>query len=317
MKAVSESLNELLSIIRSQGNNPEEVRLRAISQLGDYLVREPDDTSLHSLLDMVRTETNPKLVIHAIGVLSRIRNTEALPLLIDALLATHIAMYENPPAPDFAKSDESLRLRCAAATALGKLGDERAIISLMSVLNDRTENYRLRLAAAESLGRLGDEYAVTPLINILSDEREKSVYLKESVAKALGMLGDIRALEPLIDLLEAKRGIRDKFNFLKEQIIEAIGRIGQPNRKVSDSLLKALQDEAPSIRLAALEALSTLGDGDCLEAVRACIFDADDDVAKAAVCTLYHLGGEAEIRNVLAGDNLPQFLRDELEGYIP
>ena len=317
MKAVSESLSELLTIIESRDSMPEADRLQALSRLGDCLTRNPDGKAMEALLTAIRAERSVRLLTHGLGVLSRIRHPEAAPLLIDVLLATHVELYDNPPSPDFMKSDDSLRLRCAAASALGKLGDDRAIISLMSVLNNRDENYRLRLAAAESLGKLGDEYAVKPLIEILSDEREKSVYLKESVAKALGMLGDIRAIEPLIDILESKRGIRDKFNFLKEQIIEAIGRIGSPSRRASDSLVRALQDEAPSIRLAALEALSVLGDDTCLAAVRDCVFDADDDVAKAAVCAVYRIGGEAVIRELLASDNLPQFLRDELEGYIP
>jgi HEAT repeat protein len=210
-----------------------------------------------------------------------------------------------------------MRLRCSAASALAKVGDDRAIIPMMSILNNREENYRLRLAVAESLGRLGDEYAVKPLIDILSDEREKSLYLKESAAKALGMLGDIRAIEPLIDMLESKRGIRDKFNFLKEQIIEAVGRIGRPNRKATDSLILALQDEAPSIRLAAIEALSVIGDESCLEALKACILDENDEVAKAVVYAVYRLGGEQQIRELLLQENLPRFLREELDGYIP
>lgn len=317
MEAVSESLHELLAIVSSRENIPEDRRLRALSELGDQLARTQDLASLDLLISVVRSERNTKLLTHSMSVLSRTRLPQAAPLLIDILLETHVDLFDNPPSPDFLKSDESLRLRCTAASALGKLGNSAAIIPLMSVLNNRDENYRLRLAAAESLGKLGDDYAVKPLIEILSDEREKSVYLKESVAKALGMLGDIRAIEPLIEALEAKRGIRDKFNFLKEQIIEAIGRIGQPYRKVSDSLIRALQDEAPSIRLAAVETLGSLGDSSCLESVRACIFDTDDNVAKAAVCATYHLGGERVIRELLAGDNLPQFLREELENYIP
>lgn len=317
MNTVSESLNELLTTIQAREATPEEHRLRAISKLGDQLAQDHHEPALQVLLDAVQTEQSLRLLTHLIGVLGRVRHEAAVPVIMDVLLATHVEIYENPPTPDFVKSDDSMRLRCAAAAALGKLGDNRAIIPLMSVLNDKEQNYRLRLAAAESLGKLGDEYAVKPLIDILSDDREKSVYLKESVAKALGMLGDIRAIEPLIEVLESKRGIRDKFNFLKEQIIEAIGRIGRPDRKVADSLIVALQDEAPSIRLAALDALSTLGGADCMEAVRGRVFDEDDDVAKAAVCVLYQIGGEGVIRELLAGDNLPQFLRDELEGYIP
>lgn len=318
METGPQILYELMGIIEAREAEPEDRRLWAISTLGNGLERDPSPVGLTCLIDCIQHERNARVVTHAISVLSRVRSDEAVPVIIDALLATHIDLYEQADGgPEYVSGDESVRLRCAAAAALGKLGDSRAIIPLMSILNDRTLNYRLRLSAADSLGRLGSDHAVDPLLDILADEREKSVYLKESAAKALGMLGDIRAIEPLIDILESKRGIRDKFNFLKEQIIEAVGRIGRPNRKATDSLLLALRDDAPSIRMAAIEALSAIGDADCLDAIQQCVLDADDDVAKAAVFAVYNLGGESAIRGLLARENLPQFLRDEMEGYIP
>ncbi len=317
MDAIPQKIYELMGMIEARDSHGVENRLRAISSLGDLLLKEPMEAGVLCLLECVRQESEVRIIIQAMSVLSRIKAEDAVPVLIDALLGTHIQIYDETGTPNFAKTDESMRLRCSAAQALGKIGDNRAIIPLMSVLNNREENYRLRLAVAESLGRLGDEYAVNPLIDILSDEREKSVYLKESAVKALGMLGDIRAIEPLIDVLESKRGIRDKFNFLKEQIIEAVGRIGQPHRKANHSLLNALKDDAPSIRLAAVEALGQIGDEDCIEPLKQCVLDENDEVAKAAVYALYKLAGEAAIRDLLSQENLPRFLREEMEGYIP
>lgn len=321
MDAIPESISELVVLIGNRETEPQDRRLRAISVLGDSLVRDGAHPlaadAVQALVACVQHDRDIRLVTHCISVLSRIRNELGTPVIIDVLLATHVDLFEQPDPPDFKSGDESLRLRCAAASALGKLGDNRAIIPLMSILNDKNENYRLRLAAAESLGKLGDDHAVKPLIDILSDEREKSVYLKESAAKALGMLGDIRAIEPLIEAFEARRGIRDKFNFLKEQIIEAIGRIGNPDRKATDTLIRALYDEALSIRLAAVEALGALGDEDVLEILSKRVFDEDDDVAKAAVYAVYQLGGEPAIRELLTHDNLPLFIKEELESYIP
>jgi len=313
---------ELIAQIQDRHQVSEELCVSAISKLGTLLADcdDPDEDypmACAVLQDLIANETNTRLVTHTVSVLGRVGVKRFAPLLIDVLLGSQIQLYECQTARQFMASDDSMRLRSAAAYALGKVGDQRAIIPLMSILNDRTQNYRLRLAAAESLGKLGDDYAVKPLIDILSDEREKSIYLKESVAKALGMLGDIRAIEPLIDVLESKRGIRDKFNFLKEQIIEAIGRIGKPDSRTATSLVKALKDEAPSIRMAALDALSVLGDASCLPSIQSCIFDPEDDVAKAAINAVYRIGGEPLIRELLAHDSLPRFLRDELEGYIP
>jgi HEAT repeat protein len=311
----------LMAIIADGTKEPADRRLLAISRLGDLLSdrngEQRDARGIFCLLSLVERDGNSQLVGHAISVLSRIQAYSAVTMIIDVALAIRVALYEGPSAKAFLESDESLRLRCVAVQALGRMNDERAIVPLMSLLNDKRENYRLRLAAAESLGKLGDAHAVPPLLDILSDEREKSVYLKESAVKALGMLGDIRALEPLLDVLESKRGIRDKFNFLKEQVIEAIGRIGGKSSKATLSLLRVLKDESPSIRLAAVEALAAIGDPQTLDALKELIFDKDDDVAMAAISAVYSLGGEPAIREVLKQDNLPQFLRDELESYIP
>ena len=308
-----EKINALIGTIEADPPEAQDVRVRAVSSLGTLLSQHPLSDGIQCLLRCIQREHDPQVILHAISVLSRIKAEDGCMTIVDVLLGHHVVIFDEK----LADEDEMLRLRCGAANALGRLGDNRAIIPLMSVLNDKNENYRLRLAVAESLGRLGDEYAVNPLLDILRDEREKSIYLKESVAKALGMLGDIRAIEPLIEMLESKKGIRDKFNFLKEQIIEAIGRIGRPNDKAADTLMASLKDEAPSIRLAAVEALGVIGDEDAIGSLRQCVLDEDDDVAKAAIYAIYNLGGEEAVRVLLSLENLPQFLRDELESYIP
>ncbi len=318
IEPLPDTVDGLMAIIDDAAQETAERRIHAISRLGDLLGGEQKDPRcIHCLLKIIEHDSQPQIISHCIGVLSRIKAYSAVSLIIDVALAVRITLYEGPEAPTFRNGDESLRLRCVAVQALGRMGDSRATLALMSILNDKSENYRLRLACAEGLGKLGAGHAVTPLLDILADDREKSVYLKESAAKALGMLGDIRALEPLIDVLESKRGIRDKFNFLKEQVIEAIGRIGNKNTQAASSLIRVLKDDSPTIRLAAVQALESLGDPLTLDAVTQMILDKDDDVAMAAISAIFALGGEAAIRNVLALENLPQFLRDELESYIP
>ncbi|MEM0951157.1 MAG: HEAT repeat domain-containing protein, partial [Cyanobacteria bacterium P01_H01_bin.74] len=288
----------------------------AISDMGNLIQKESADVVVVTcLIDVIQQDESFLVVFNALRLIQKLNPEDAVQVVIDVLLGTHIALYETA-SPVFLDSDDNLRLRRLAAATLGRIADTRAIIPLMSVLNNRKENYRLRLSAAESLGQLGDEYAVSPLIEILGDERENSVYLKESAAKALGMLGDIRAIEPLIDMLESKKGFRNKFIFLKEQIIEAVGRIGKPSQKASHSLLAALQDEAPSIRLAAIEALAAVGDSGCIPELTTCIQDSNDEIAKEALHAIYQLGGEQAIRDLLKLDTLPRFLKEEGESFL-
>jgi HEAT repeat protein len=306
------NLEVLLQQILS-AQEPVTVRLEAATQLAEHT----DPQAVHALLSIINHETEPRLLMHVVSLLARKRIYSAVMPLIDLVLCTGRSGIEKEQ-PNFAQSDIGIRIRIAAVQALGRMGDERAIVPLMSVLGNQKENYRLRLSAAESLGRLGDAQALNPLINIMQDEQEPSQYLKESAVKALGMLGDIRALDPLLEMFESKKGIKNKFNFLKEQIIEAIGRLGSNENRAQSALLDALEDEAVTIRLSAVESLGEIGDETCIPALKKCLFDADDDVAISTVATLFQLGGEPLIREILEQqDNLPHFVRQELESYVP
>lgn len=306
------SLEVLLGQLLS-AEEPVAIRIEAASKLADTTELQ----SVHALLSVLNHEKEPRLLMHVIGLLARKKIYSAVMPLIDVVLCTGRSGVEQANL-NFAQSDMGIRIRIAAIQALGRMGDDRAIVPLMSILGNQKENYRIRLSAAEGLGRLGDAQALNPLINIVNDDHEPSEYLKESAVKALGMLGDIRALEPLLEMFEAQKGIKNKFNFLKEQIVEAIGRLGSNHNRAMKALLDALEDDAASIRLSAVESLAEVGDTSCIPVVKERLFDADDDVAVAAAATLYRLGGEPLIRDILEQqENLPLFIREELESYVP
>lgn len=94
------------------------------------------------------------------------------------------------------ENDHNVRL--AAATALGKLEEDRAVEPLIDALDDRRE---VREVAILSLGRIGDPVAVDSLIKRLKDGNWD---LRSSAAKALGQICDLRAVEPLIESLRDK-----------------------------------------------------------------------------------------------------------------
>jgi len=87
--------------------------------------------------------------------------------------------------------------RQAAAEALGKLGDTRAVEPLVAAL--RGEDVEVRRTAAWALGEIGDARAVDPLIAALGDEDAE---VRRVAARALGEIEDAKATEPLIATLE-------------------------------------------------------------------------------------------------------------------
>jgi HEAT repeat protein len=71
------------------------------------------------------------------------------------------------------RKDEGVRQ--AAAEALGKIKDRRAVEPLIAALKD--ESFSVRQAAAEALGKIKDPRAVEPLSAALKDARNGDVRL--------------------------------------------------------------------------------------------------------------------------------------------
>lgn len=79
---------------------------------------------------------------------------------------------------------EDLIVRGRAALMLGKLGDARAVESLIRALD--APGYQTPLYAAEALGKLGDTRAIEPLVMLASTGRDKT---REAALEALQRLG--------------------------------------------------------------------------------------------------------------------------------
>jgi HEAT repeat protein len=91
---------------------------------------------------------------------------------------------------------EDLIVRGRAALMLGKLGDRRAVESLIEALD--APGYQTRVHAAQSLGKLGDPRAIEPLLRVVETEKDT---FREAAAQALHRLGykDDPAPEPMVE----------------------------------------------------------------------------------------------------------------------
>lgn len=229
----------------------------------------------------------------------------------DASSLTPIAklLVKHPVEDD----DEFINLRVICAKAIANHKDTSFVNVLLECMNNKDENYKVRLACADALGKIGDRFAVTPLINLVSDENEKSVYLKESATNALGAIGDIRAIDPLISILDSKHGLFSKFTFLKERIIEALGKLNIGSEKVFLALKKSLMDESPMVRINAIEALMNSEDSRAVECIKICLTDPDDEVKRNALIALYNITDRSILEEVIEDEKYSQFLKDEAQ----
>ena len=264
----------------------------------DALAKEYGDEELVNIYNyFLITCTNPDILAEVIRFGDKIRSRKSLPVLIDVLLGK-ITIAENIPKDNF------INVRVMAAKAIANIKDTSPVNALLYCLNNKNENYKVRFACADALGKIGDKYAVAPLIDVVKDEDEKSVYLRESAASALGMLGDARAIDSLVGILETKNGLVDKFTFLKERVLEALGKLSATdNSRVFKALKKSLMDDSPQIRINAIEALMDSDKDEAYDLIKNCLKDADDEVKRNALIALYNMKGRTILDEVLANQN--------------
>ena len=183
-------------------------------------------------------------------------------------------------------------------------------------MNNKDENYKVRLACADALGRIGDRFAVAPLINVLNDEEEKSIYVKESATFALGLIGDVSAVDPLVAIMEAKQGLWDKFSFLKEKIVEALGKLNINNNKVLKVFKNSLMDSSPMVRINTIEALMNSDYEEAPSLIRTALHDENKEVQKNALIALYNIEGRDILDEVISLPSYSEFLKSEAKSII-
>jgi HEAT repeat protein len=169
----AKAVKPLVTIIHKE-DEYENVRESAVEALGKIATEEAID----NLVAILGTSLSDK----ALKVL-KVVGKPAVEPLISAVKAR----------------DTDYTIRCWSATALGDIGDMRAVEVLLDLLNDAGGALTMRLKghAAEALGKIGDNRAVEPLIKLLEDQREQH-FARHCAAWALLQFDNDRAALPLI-----------------------------------------------------------------------------------------------------------------------
>jgi len=253
---------------------------------------------------------HPKILVYLIKCTDKYKDESSLGRLVDLLLLK--GQLKNSSY----EPDELINLRVMCTKAISNYKDTSVVGALLYCLNNKDEHYKVRLACADALGKIGDKYAVAPLIELVQDENEKSVYLKESAASALGALGDARAIDPLVSILEAKQGFWDKFSFLKERVIEALGKLNVNNKKVIVALKSSLMDSSPLVRINAIEAIMNSDEEHAAEYIKECLKDEVNEVQKNALIAMYNLEGRDILDEVLSNREYSEYLKEEAKSLM-
>lgn len=254
---------------------------------------------------------NPEILMYTIWCADKIRDNSTLDALLDILL------MKNNFESSQEEKENFINVRAMSAKAIAHLKNTAAVTPLLYCLNNKEENYKIRLACADALGKLGDRYAVAPLIEVVTDQNERSVYVKESAACALGLLGDTRAVDPLVNILNSSKGILNRFTFLKERVIEALGKLKLGNSEfVFNALKNSLLDESSQIRISAIEAIMNSENPKASETIKPLLQDEDEEVRKNALIALYNLDGRDILDEVISLPIYQDSLKEEAENLI-
>ena len=297
------NLNELVDACYIGTTNSRDMKLQAIKVLeGKY----SDEQLTIAYIHFFDLESDFEIQKYLIKLIDKIKHPKSFDFFINIL------MLKNDIQHKFESEEKLTQLRVLATKALANLKNMEAVSLLLYCLNNKDENYKVRLACAEALGKIGDKFAVTPLINVVSDESEKSVYVREGAVKALGMIGDERAVDTLVNILETKRGLIDKFTYLKERVIESLSKINMtPSERVIKALKTSLMDASNQVRIGAIAALMELDHPESVELIKSALFDEDKEVVENAVVALYNLNGPDVLYEILNDEKYPQVAKDK------
>lgn len=306
------NLTELTKTCYIGTDSSRESKLQAIKKLGyDFT----DEQLTYVYIHFFNIETDVEIQKYLIKLIDKVKHSKSFDFLMSLL------MLKNDVSNKFGSEENLTQIRVLAIKALANLKNMDAVNVLLFCMNSKDENYKIRLACAEALGKIGDRFAVQPLLNVVADDEEKSVYVKESAVKALGMIGDERAVDTLVNILETKRGLIDKFTYLKERVIESLSKINaKPTTKVIKALKTSLLDASSQVRIGAIAALMDFDHPESVELIKSTLFDEDVEVIENAVIALYNLEGPDILFEILkdekmldAAKNKAQEILDEYE----
>jgi len=146
--------------------------------------------------------------------------------------------------------DEDADIAREAAIALGSTGSPAAVEALIEVLENADGYYHsvVRSAAASSLARLGDKRAVASLLGAVNDTMAEA---SAEAVRALADLGDARAVDTLVGVVQNVTGFFQPV--VRLAAVHALGRFDAPHAEAERAHVAADPNEDTVIRDAASE----------------------------------------------------------------
>ena len=242
----SDATMDVASAIVALKTDDTTARMKAANELG--FMRADAAEAVPTLVDALEDSYEPvrRNAIYALGAIGK----PAVEPLIDALAAEKEAFDMDP-----------ILHICDAAHGLAATGASETVPTLITALQDASEN--VRASAAYALGEMGPAAAeaVDELVALLIDESEE---VRRHATSALGMIKVpvSKTVPALVDVLEDREDTDLAFF-----AAQALTRIGPDATEAIPALREALMSESAYVRGFSSEALSRIGTAEALQAL--------------------------------------------------
>lgn len=183
--------------------------------------------------------------------------------------------------------DPSPRIRRQAAAALAKMDDPNAVPALLHMFADHPD--LVDEEAVEALGLLGDPRAAPCLIEVLDSP---VAMIRRAAAKALGRVGGPEAIEALTKCA-SQPGDPD----LRRSSLQALRNLEAYSADLV--IADALFDPAPSVRIAAAEAVAEMGLQRSLPYLRQAMNYYEDEASSELAYALGSVGDREDLELIL------------------
>jgi HEAT repeat protein len=174
----------LLSILNSVSPQVKQTIVKTLGELSDKI-------AVQNLMTILRNPEEVPDIREEVAI--------ALAKIKEGVDIEYILQFVKKP---ISPGDKNYRLRCLLITSLGEIGDFRATKTLERLLLNNNNELRIRYCAAHSLGRMGDNSAIDSLVSVLNDPRD--IDIKSAVAAALLVLDETKSALPLITYLKSR-----------------------------------------------------------------------------------------------------------------
>jgi HEAT repeat protein len=176
--------------------------------------------------------------------------------------------------------DASPRVRESAARIAAYLGDDASLDGLVDLCADEAPT--VRRAAVEHLANFDESRVVDTIRRLLRSDSDATV--RAAAARGLGRTDHESAPRALLEAME------DENLWVRYYAVRSLGVIGAgTDEAITACLVDRALNDAPPVRIAAVEALSVLHARSAMDVVRQLCNDAESEVAEAARAALQKL----------------------------